>query len=358
MATGPQPNHTLRRDAQHVVDGLLNQGADALGLFHHTALGVALLVRRHIERDGIENPQRELGREGHHHTERPEGEDVGRHREIRKSQQRGHGRYAEDDRHGLFGAGHRDRDDRHPGAHGYLDEAAAAEPSELVAVGERFGGTLGPFGEVEDQLSLFLEQPVGVGGPGRDPAAPGPKRADDRHGPEEVVGQAVDGSPQLLLDAVHDHRGVGGYGPRMVGHEERAALVGNLLQSLPPGAEPFRVDGLVEGTGQRPKPFRSPPLVDVGEAEVLRRVASGGGCGSARRLWRASRRPSPRACPSPCHGSESRAPVPGESISGRGATRVAGPSCRPPRSVGAERAGPAAPPSAPFARPPHPDTGR
>ena len=72
---------------QHVVDGLLNQGADALGFVHHPTFGVALLVRRHIEGDGVEDPQGELGREGHRHAERAQGEDVGRDREVRETQQ-------------------------------------------------------------------------------------------------------------------------------------------------------------------------------------------------------------------------------------------------------------------------------
>ena len=35
-----------------------------LGLVHDPALGVALLVGRHVEGDRVEHPQLELGREG------------------------------------------------------------------------------------------------------------------------------------------------------------------------------------------------------------------------------------------------------------------------------------------------------
>ena len=49
--------------AQHVVHGLLQERADALGLLHDPALRVPVLIRRNVEVDRIEHAQFELGRE-------------------------------------------------------------------------------------------------------------------------------------------------------------------------------------------------------------------------------------------------------------------------------------------------------
>ena len=125
--------------------------------------------------------------------ERPEGEQVGRDREVGEAEGAGHRREPQHDRHRLLGADHGDRDDRHAGPHGDLDEAAAPEAAELVAVGERLRRSLGALGEDQRQLPLVLQEPVGVGGTGGHPAGAGPQGPDDGHGPEEVVGQAVDG---------------------------------------------------------------------------------------------------------------------------------------------------------------------
>ena len=46
---------------------------------------------------------------------------------------------------------------------------------QLVAVGERLDGPLGALGEDQRQLLLVVQQPVGVVGMGRHPAAPAPQ---------------------------------------------------------------------------------------------------------------------------------------------------------------------------------------
>ena len=51
-----------------------------------------------------------------------------------------------------------------PAAHGDLDEAAAPEASELVAVADELAGGLGALGEHEHELLVVVEQPVGVVG--------------------------------------------------------------------------------------------------------------------------------------------------------------------------------------------------
>ena len=43
----PEPDRRAR--AQHVVERVLDLHADAIGLVHHEALGVALLIGRHVE---------------------------------------------------------------------------------------------------------------------------------------------------------------------------------------------------------------------------------------------------------------------------------------------------------------------
>ena len=49
--------------AQHLVEGLLKLHPDRFRLLHDSALGVALLGGRHIERHGVEDPELEFGRE-------------------------------------------------------------------------------------------------------------------------------------------------------------------------------------------------------------------------------------------------------------------------------------------------------
>ena len=95
------------------------------------------------------------------------------------------------------------------------------------------------------------------------PPGPGPHGADHRDGPEEVVGQAVDRPPQLLLDAVHDGRGVGGDGAGVVGDEQSAAVVGDLLQPLPLDPEPVAVHRVVEAADDGAHVLGAAPFVDV-----------------------------------------------------------------------------------------------
>ena len=55
----------------------------------------------------------------------------------------------------------------------------------------------------------------------------------------------------------------------MVGHEQRATFGGDVLESLPLGAEPLRVDRLVERPHHGPGSFGTTPLVDVGHPRIL-----------------------------------------------------------------------------------------
>ncbi len=106
---------------------------------------------------------------------------------------------------------------------------------------------------------------MGVVGVGGDATAPGPQRAGQREAPEEVVRQAVHRPAQLLLDAVHDHRGVGRDGPGMVGHQQGAPGGGDALQAVPLGPEPVGVDGVEGGADELAHALAAAPPVDVGQ---------------------------------------------------------------------------------------------
>ena len=168
------------------------------------------------------------------------------------------------DRHRLLGADHGDRHDRDAGPHGDLDEAAAAEAAQPVALAVGLARALGALGEHEHELAAARA----AGGrrcpggrrtpPTRDHSVPTTGSAL-----EDVVGQAVDRPPELGLDAVHDHRGVRRDGAGVVGDEQRAALGRDVLEALPLGPEPAFVDRIVQPAGHRPHVLGAAPLVDV-----------------------------------------------------------------------------------------------
>ena len=188
-------------------------------------------------------------------------------------------RDAEEDGHRLLGADHGDGYHRDARPHGDLDEAAATEAPEAVAVGVGLGRALGPLGEDEDELSLVAQDPAGVVGMSGDTADPGPHGADPRRLAEEVVGQAVDGPAELLFDAVHDHGGVGGDGAGVVGHQQGPTGLRDLLEALPLDPEPVLVERGVELAGQAPHVLGAAPLVDVGQAVADDRLVVGSGQG-------------------------------------------------------------------------------
>ena len=187
-----------------------------------------------------------------------------------------------DDRHGLLGADHGDRHDGHPGPHGDLHEAAPAESAQLIALGVRLARALRALGKDQGQLLVVVEDAVGVVGVGDDAAAPGPQRSDHRKGPEEVVGQPVHRTAELLLDAVHDRRCVGRDGAGVVGDEERAAGGGDLVQTFPLGAEPAAVHHLVDLAHAGSHTLRATPFVDVAGATPRRLRLGWRGRGSER----------------------------------------------------------------------------
>ena len=133
----------------------------------------------------------------------------------------------------------------HAGPHGDLDEAAAAEPAEPVALGVVLRRALGALGEHEHQLLLLAQQAVRVVGLRGDAADARPQRPDHGDLTEDVLGQPVDRPVELGLDAVHDRRRVGRDRARVVGDEQRAAVGRDLLEALPLDPEPAAVDRVV-----------------------------------------------------------------------------------------------------------------
>ena len=164
--------------------------------------------------------------------------------------------------------------DRHAGAHRDLDEPAAPEAAQLVALGEALAGGLRALGEHEHELPFVVQEPVRVVGMRGDAAAARPQRADHRQRAEQVLGEAVDRAAELCLDAVHDRRRVGRDRARVVRDEQRAAGRGQVVEVLPLDAEAVLVDRVVEPPGQRAEVLAATPRVDVGTAQVGGRVAA------------------------------------------------------------------------------------
>ena len=193
----------------------------------------------------------------------------------------------EQDRHRLLGADHRDRDDRHARAHRDLDEAAAPEAAQLVALAEALARCPWCPRGTRARAVLLVQQPVRVVGVRGDAAGARPQRAHDGHRRGTVLGQAVDRAAQLLLDAVHDHRRVGRDRAGVVGDEQRAAARRESARSPPtrPGTSACR--GARRAGGRAPGCARSGPTrrrrSPRGIMIRARRQRSAGGDAPARR---------------------------------------------------------------------------
>ena len=146
-------------------------------------------------------------------------------------------------------------------------EAAAAEPLELVALLERLADPLEALGPDADQVAA-AEHPLGVlvAGQGR-AAAPG-HLAHERH-PEDQVGAEQAQEPAgVVVHRDHRHQRVDRDRARVVGHDQRAALVGDVLDAAHLDAEPL--------LGDRPQQRERELLGDLGvEAELVDLVVAG-----------------------------------------------------------------------------------
>ncbi len=151
------------------------------------------------------------------------------------------------------------------GAHRCVDEAAAAEAPQPVAVLVELLGPLAALREDEHELLLVEEQPVDVGGMGGDAADLRDQHREAGIALEEVFDGDVERSRRRMLfaDRPRDHRRVGGQRPGVVGDEQRAALGGDVLDPLDLCAEPVAIEELdhraVEGALD---PLRAPPVVN------------------------------------------------------------------------------------------------
>ena len=140
----------------------------------------------------------------------------------------------EHDRHRLLGADHRDRDDRHAGTHRDLDEPAAAEPAELVAVAVELARSLRALGEHEHELLSSWSSRYALSGcaatpPTRDQSVPthgNRAEAGSRRARRPDAASSV--SMPCMIDGASERDRAG-----VVGDEQRAAFARDVLEGLP-----------------------------------------------------------------------------------------------------------------------------
>src|SRR5947209_4031733 len=152
----PEPDATAL--TKHVPERLLQLLADRLRLFHDAALRVPLLVRRNVERNGVEDLELELGREvGKRPEQGSEQQVVSGNGEVRQVERARERRRLVEDRHRFLGADDGDRHDGDAGPHRNLDEAAPAEPAQLVAIAVDLARPLAALGEDQHELLLLAQ---------------------------------------------------------------------------------------------------------------------------------------------------------------------------------------------------------
>ena len=178
--------------------------------------------------DRLEEADPELRGQVHEAGGRPEVREGVVDREVDEPGQALEQRHVREDRHGLLGADHGGRHDRHAGAHRRAHEAAAAEAAQLVALPEQLAAALLSLGEHEHEPALVAEQALRV----RRVRAHKPdlvrEHADARIALEPVLAEHVQ-RPRtrvLVADRLHDHRRVRRQRAGVVRHDQRAALDG------------------------------------------------------------------------------------------------------------------------------------
>ena len=133
---------------------LLDPGPDLLG--HGLDQGAIVGGLGPAQRDGVdrlEEADLELGRQVGEHPERAEPGEGRRDREVDQAGQLAQEVDLGEDGLRLLGADDADRDDLRLGPHRDLDEAAAAEAAQAVAVLVELLGPLAALGEDEDELA-------------------------------------------------------------------------------------------------------------------------------------------------------------------------------------------------------------
>ena len=142
---------------------LLDPGPDLLGDRLHQRLVVHGLGPAELDRvDRLEEADLELRRQVAEHPERPEPGERRGEREVDQPGQLLQRRDLGEDRRRLLGPDDAHRHELRLGAHRRLDEAAAAEAPQPVAVLVELLGPLAALGEDEHELALVVEQPVDV----------------------------------------------------------------------------------------------------------------------------------------------------------------------------------------------------
>src|SRR3954471_4485449 len=148
---------------QHVDQVLLDARAHLVGDGLDEALVVPRRVAEVVRRDGLEEADLELGGQVAGHAQQAAVRERRRQRDVQQAGQLLQQLELGEDRRGLLGTDHRDRDERRPSAHRRLDEAATPEAPQPVAVLVELLGALAPLREDEHELALVVEQPAHVG---------------------------------------------------------------------------------------------------------------------------------------------------------------------------------------------------
>src|SRR5829696_549614 len=177
---------------EHVVELLLDASPDVVGDALDEAAVVPRLGAPLVGRDRLEEADAELRGQVAHEAEQPqvrEGRGDGEVQEPGEALERADLR---EDRHRLLRADDRDRHDRHLRVHGRLDEAAAPEATQPVAVLVELLGALAALGEDEHELALVVEQPLHVGRMGGHAADLRHQHREQRVALEEVLDGQVD----------------------------------------------------------------------------------------------------------------------------------------------------------------------
>src|SRR3954451_16926781 len=127
-----EPDRLAR--GEHVDERLLDARAHLVDDGLHQPLVLPRLLAHVVGMDGLQEADLELRRQVARHAEQAEVRERRRQRDVEQAGQPLQGGQLGEDRRGLLGADDGDRDERGAGANARLDEAAAPEAPQLVAV--------------------------------------------------------------------------------------------------------------------------------------------------------------------------------------------------------------------------------
>ena len=232
-------------------------------LHERQVVGILGPVARQVDR--LEEADLELRRQVHQRRGEPELRERVVDREVDEPGQPLQQRHVGEDRHRLLGADHRDRHDRHAGAHRGPHEAAAPEAAQPVALPVELARALLALREHEHEPALVAQQALGVGRVGRHQPDLVGQHAHARIALEPVLAEHVH-RPRarvLVADRLHDHRRVRRQRAGVVRHDQRAALGGHVLDALRLDAEPVAVVEVEQRLDQVEHALRAAPVVEL-----------------------------------------------------------------------------------------------